>query len=37
MKHKDDAGWGGADEDIFPPGMGMMGQGGPWQDDGAFA
>ena len=23
MKHKDDAGWGPVDEDMFPPGMGM--------------
>lgn len=35
MKHKDDAGWVGPDEDMFPSGLGLGGHG--WADDVAFA
>ncbi|KAI0758755.1 hypothetical protein C8Q74DRAFT_1299769 [Fomes fomentarius] len=35
MKHKDDAGWVGPDEDMFPSGLGLSGHG--WADDVAFA
>ena len=38
MRSKDDPGW-GADEDIFPPGMGLgalSGPGGMWAEDMGF-